>query len=68
MSQNAAYSYGETQGIDCRCGVQLEVGITKQDGHNEKEDFTCPNCGIEHSVRASVPIRPSDIKVVKVDE
>lgn len=68
MSQNAAYSYGDTQGVKCGCGAQLEVSITKQDGHNENENFKCPSCGLEHSVRASMPIRPGDIKVVKVDK
>lgn len=68
MGQNAAYSYGDIQGIKCGCSVQLEVSITKQDGHNEKENFTCPSCGLEHFVIASMPVRVSDIKIVKVDE
>lgn len=68
MNRSATYPYGETEHITCSCGAQLEISIAKQDGHNEKEDFNCPKCGAEHLVRASMPIKTGDIKIVKVDE
>ncbi len=65
MNWAAANSYGETEHIACECGAELEVEYEKQDGHNEKEEFNCPECGKEHHVMASMSVKPNQIKVVK---
>ena len=41
--------------IECsNCGAKFEVITTKLEGHNEKEDYFCPECSEPYKVRASV--------------
>lgn len=56
--------YGESSIHSCDyCGAEIEVNITKQSGHNEPEDYYCPECNKKFSTWASVPIR--DIVLLK---
>lgn len=64
MDWGATNSYGESQQITCDCGVTLEVRYAKQDGHNEVEEFSCPECGRKHSAMASMSIRENQVKVI----
>lgn len=54
----------ETYEILCRCKAELKVCYQQQTAHNETEAFECPNCGEEYTVRASMPIMTSDIRVL----
>lgn len=42
--------------IDCpKCGAKNRVSVTKQDGHNEPEEYHCAGCREEiGKVRASI--------------
>ncbi|MEK2646089.1 hypothetical protein [Bdellovibrio sp. BCCA] len=61
MSNSAMFPYGENNQFQCECTAHLTVHITKQDGHNETEEFYCPRCGKDYKARASMPI--SDIQI-----
>lgn len=37
------------------CGAKMELTYQKQTGHNEREEFFCPQCHKEFHVRASLP-------------
>jgi len=39
------------------CGAKFRVIITTQSGHNETEDYNCPECNSQFFARASMPIR-----------
>jgi hypothetical protein len=41
----------------CECGCLFKVIIFKQDGHNEREEYYCPDCNKEYSAMASLPPR-----------
>ncbi len=43
--------------IQCECGCLFKVWIFKQNGHNEREDYYCPDCKKEYSAIASLPPR-----------
>ncbi len=64
MNQAARFPYGEEQDIICDCGVTLKVRFTKQDGHNDHEEFNCPNCKSNHKVMASMPIQDRDVRII----
>ncbi|WP_064202805.1 hypothetical protein [Brevibacillus brevis] len=36
------------------CGCKFRVQVSKQDGHNESEEYYCPDCRKEFRVRASM--------------
>lgn len=43
----------ETITIDCEnCGAVYNVSIPKQDGHNESEEYYCPECRNKRTARA----------------
>lgn len=45
MNDSALYAYGEDFEKVCEsCGIRFCVFVTKQDGHNEKEEYYCPIC------------------------
>ncbi len=51
----ATKSHGGGESRDCpKCGSTLAVSITLQDGHNEREEYSCPVCGEEMYARASL--------------
>ncbi|MGG2065436.1 hypothetical protein [Bacillus sp. S14(2024)] len=35
------------------CGCEFRVEVPTQDGHNESEEYYCPECYKEYKVRAS---------------
>ena len=54
---SAEYPYNaETFMVKCeRCNKSNRVHVTKQDGHNEPEEYTCASCGhVLGRVRASI--------------
>lgn len=53
VSQN---SYRDNSASDehcCECGCVFEVIVLEQEGHNEMEEYYCPDCHKEYKVRAS---------------
>lgn len=64
MDRASTIGYGESFEHKCSyCGAELKVSITRQTGHNESEEYNCPECDKEYSHRASMPIR--NVKVLK---
>lgn len=58
MDVASTIPYGENFKHNCDyCGAEIEVSITRQTAHNEKEDYYCPECDKEYFSRASLPIR-----------
>lgn len=55
---------GHSQTCDY-CGAEFSLTIPKQSGHNEREEYNCPECNKEYTVKASLPIMPSNIKLIK---
>ncbi len=56
MDYSATIPSGEKREQTCEnCGAELVLFITKQSGHNEKEEYECPECYTEYNVRASMP-------------
>lgn len=54
---SATFPYGAGFEMTCNnCGARLEVPVTMQDGHNEREDYNCPECDKRYYTRASLPI------------
>lgn len=47
--------------IRCECGCLFKVSIVKQDGHNEREEYYCPDGNKEYSAMALLP--PKVIKL-----
>lgn len=37
------------------CGARFEVVVTGQKGHEQSENYRCPECTKEFTVRASLP-------------
>lgn len=37
----------------CHCGAVFEVNVPGQVGHEESEEYYCPECGCEYKTRAS---------------
>jgi uncharacterized protein with PIN domain len=57
MDYASTKSYGDSTSHACDyCGAEIEVLVTKQTGHNEKEDYYCPECNKRFYKRASLPI------------
>lgn len=55
---SAKYPYNaDTFTVECeKCNKNNRVNVTKQDGHNESEEYSCANCGHPLGrVRASIP-------------
>jgi DNA-directed RNA polymerase subunit M/transcription elongation factor TFIIS len=58
MDYSATIPSGEKREQTCEnCGAELVLFITKQPGHNEKEEYECPECYAAYYVRASMPPR-----------
>lgn len=51
--------------LNCKCGEQLEVIFTRHRGDSETEEFNCPECQREHTVKASMAITVEAIKIRK---
>ena len=50
--------YGNSEeGVCDYCGAKFKAIITRQSGHNEREDYNCPDCNKRYSARASLPIK-----------
>ena len=47
------------------CGAEFSVTYARQTGHNEREDFYCPECDKRFYVRASLPIMSQNIRLTK---
>jgi uncharacterized protein with PIN domain len=59
---NAMNSYLDREDeIRCECGCLFKVSIVKQDGHNEREEYYCPDCRKEYWAMAS--LSPSVVKL-----
>ena len=39
------------------CGAQIEVEIVRKHGSNQAQDYACPECRKNYSVRATLPPR-----------
>ena len=53
VSATKPYKDGDYD-IECEvCKSLLRVEVTKQDGHNEPEEYSCPVCGNTRTIRAS---------------
>lgn len=54
MDWTATHSYLESDHIEecSNCGCKFRVKIYKQAGHNDTEEYYCPNCRKEFKVRA----------------
>jgi len=65
MDYASTFSSSENHSHNCDyCGAEIGVTITKQTGHNEREEYNCPECTKTYSVRASLPIMPYNIKLL----
>ncbi len=54
---SAAHPYhGDDFEIECpKCGAKNRVSVTKQDGHNEPEEYHCAGCSAQiGKIRASI--------------
>jgi hypothetical protein len=47
--------------IQCECGCLFKVSIIKQDGHNDREEYYCPDCRKEYFAMAS--LSPTVVKL-----
>lgn len=47
------------------CGAKYSLIVPTQAGHNEREDYYCPECQKRHYVRASLPIMMNNIRLIK---
>lgn len=63
MNQSAKFPHSDFKELICKCGAKLRVKFVKQDGHNEGEEFLCPNCQGEHKVSASQPVLENDVRL-----
>lgn len=45
------------------CGAEYLISVPKQSGHNEREEYYCPECNKKYYVRASLPI--NNIRLIK---
>lgn len=48
------YSGGDFEKKCDYCGCTYRVQVTLQDGHNESEEYWCPECNKESKIRASI--------------
>jgi len=53
-SARNAYPGGNYERTCDFCGCKYRVDYSLQDGHNEKEEYYCPDCGKEYGVRACI--------------
>lgn len=57
VAEGIAYSAGNPlHTCDC-CGAVFRVEITEQSGHNDVEEYYCPECHKEFTCRASISPR-----------
>lgn len=65
MDYNPTISTGDSFEDKCdNCGARFKVNVTKQTAHNDREEYNCPECGKQHSTRASMPINDRDITLI----
>lgn len=58
MDIAAKKPYGDGREETCRnCGAEYFLHITKQTGHNEREEYNCPVCNEEYYAQSSMPIQ-----------
>lgn len=58
MDVASTIPYGDSEEDICNyCGAKFRAIITRQPGHNEREDYNCPECDKQYFARASMPIR-----------
>lgn len=63
MDIASTISFGDNQNEKCDyCGAEFKTEIINQTGHNEKEEYDCPECQKEFYSRVSMPIR---VKLIK---
>ena len=68
MDKTTTIGYGDSFEFQYdNCGAELEVNITLQKGHNEKEEYDCPECGMEFYSRAWLPIRNVKVLMGRTD-
>ena len=68
MDVAATIPYGDSRTHKCDyCGAEMQVFITKQTAHNEKEEYDCPECGKTYHARASLPISPPKLISQRTD-
>lgn len=65
MDYNAVYPSGHGNEEKCDyCGAKFSFSYQTQAGHNEREEYDCPECEKEFIVRASMPIMQENVKLV----
>jgi uncharacterized protein YbaR (Trm112 family) len=64
MDWDATHSTADGHSHSCDyCGAEIEVTYTKQAGHNEREEYYCPECDKQFFVRASLPIMLQNVRL-----
>ena len=57
MDVASTIGYGDDTIHNCDyCGAEIEVHVTRQTSHNEKEEYYCPECNKRFYKRAALPI------------
>jgi DNA-directed RNA polymerase subunit RPC12/RpoP len=65
MDYASTFSSIESHSHACdNCGAEISLNISRQSGHNEKEEYYCPECNKRFTVSASLPIMPNDIQLL----
>lgn len=66
MDYSATIQTTDRENYICdNCGSEFSVSYCRQPGHNEREDFNCPECNKRFYVRASLPIMSHNIRITK---
>jgi len=54
MDYDAVHGHGESFEQKCDyCGAVFTVNVPRQAGHEEHEEYYCPECGKQYKTRAS---------------
>ena len=65
MDYNAIFPSWNRDVVTCEeCGAVFSVNYSTQAGHNEREEYRCPECSTEHFIRASLQIMNNDIQLI----
>ena len=66
MDYGATITTTEGHSHTCdNCGAEISVSVAKQSGHNEREEYYCPECNKRFTTRASLPIMQGNVKLIK---
>ena len=65
MDYSATNPNGDSDTHNCDyCNAKIEVRYVIQTGHNEKEEYNCPECNKLFHSKASLPIQQHDVKLL----